>query len=357
MSNHSKLFSKGSEGCIFIPKIPCKNGPANLHPHHKTKLLLNNDRMNNEYTISQLISKIPRSDEWAITWYKKCKSPTYKELQETTDIEDCLITLSQEEKQYTDKSRFTLLQGEFVGDTSYQYVVKIMGYDILMDEVLFIKAFRQLIKCLEPLFIAIVALNKYMICHHDIKKENVIYKSGKFYLIDFGISFKYADTKKILPRMKEEFLTTRIYEVYPFEYIYFPNLSGREIKAEQEDIALKDYRKDHDLQYFVHHEIFNRDMDHIRFELLEDKLCKTNKPNHKIMISKLDTYSLGMLLPTMIYDITHDLSCDEKQMFRLLQLEEVKPFMDLFRNMTEIDYRYRISPEEAHRRYINLIGS
>ena len=49
------------------------------------------------------------------------------------------------------------------------------------------------------------------------------------------------------------------------------------------------------------------------------------------------------------------LGYDEKHIYHLLQLKEVKPFMDLFKDMTEIDYRDRISPEEAHQRYQNLI--
>ena len=355
MPSRSKLISKGSEGCIFVPGLPCKTGKINKKDN-KTKLLLQPLKStDNEYEITKLISKIPNNDKWAITWSRKCISKPYKELVKVSDVKKCVMTA--EDTLVPDKTQYQLLQGKFEGQTSYHYLHSLFKESVFKDNSRFVKSFHQLVKCLEPLFMANVSLEKHKLCHHDIKKENVIFKEGKFYLIDFGLSFHYDDAKQILSRMKEEFLTSRIYEVYSFEYIYYPPLSQEEMVSEQEDIALHDFRKDYDLQGFIHQKLFHRDMDHLRFELLEDKLHKVNKPNLKGLMSKIDTYSLGMLVPTMFYDITHDLSLDESRIHHLLKLKEVRPFMDLFKDMTEIDYRKRISPEEADKRYKNLISS
>ena len=40
---------------------------------------------------------------------------------------------------------------------------------------------------------------------------------------------------------------------------------------------------------------------------------------------------------------------------RLLKLKDLKPYMDLIKDMTEFNYEDRISSEKAYERYKNLI--
>ena len=156
--------------------------------------------------------------------------------------------------------------------------------------------------------------------------------------------------------MKEEFNNYRIYETYPYEYIYYP-LNEKEILInEQKNIALYQNR----LNYYeiyepIHHKLFNIDTDNLRFEYLEDKLNNEDNIDITKLINKLDVYSLGMTILILFISICEDYNIKIEELIKLLKLKELKFHMDLIRDMTEFSYKDRIIMEEAYERYINLI--
>ena len=77
------------------------------------------------------------------------------------------------------------------------------------------------------------------------------------------------------------------------------------------------------------------------------------KPRYSDVIQKLDIYSVGMLIPSLIYKLGVEYDMYET-VLRLIQLPKVKPFMKLFQLMTNPDCNSRISPKQARALYQKL---
>lgn len=362
MNDTIKLYKYGGEGCIFISDIPCNNGKKNRknkktkkrnknRNKRKTKLLYT-DLKSGEFKISNMIKKKSKNYyEWSILWDEMCLSKEYKSLKKIPEIKKCFVLNSI--NIHKDNAKFKLLKGDFVGGSVGNYYARIFNKDST-DKKIFIKEFIRLFRSMESLFIGLVELDKLNICHHDIKIDNTIIENNKLFYIDFGLSITIRETKKMIDRMKIEFNSERIYPSYPFEYIYYPKLNEEEIKYEKDGIIFKEHRKDY-LYYkeVIHEKLFNRNMDHIRYNLLKYNSLK----NIKSLFKKLDTYSLG-ILPLSILIESYDINNIKIDiLISLLKMKEIKPYIDLLEQMTENNYRDRISPKDAYKKYLNLIKS
>ena len=356
MPTTSKLINTGSMGCVFSPNIPCKNKKEKRTRKKASKLIIRDDFLDKEFEINRLVSKIPGHERWTTVWFKRCISPEYRKLLKISEINKCLETKKDKLKNLNPKTSFKMLQGEFSGQSVPAHMTQLFTYYVFQNKKLFIHAFITLFKLLEPLFMGIVQLYENNICHHDITVGNILLKEGKFILIDYGLSFQMNQTKDVLKRMKKEFMNDRIYEAYPFEYIYYP-INDTYTIEEQENIALKYYRKDYEnIHKVIHVNLFHRNIDELRFEMLEDKLMKINKSKLSELIQSLDTYSLGMLPLILILDCAGNLIINHSLLIHLLKLPELKVYMDLFRNMTTFHCKDRITPTEAQKIYLNLLS-
>ena len=90
--------------------------------------------------------------------------------------------------------------------------------------------------------------------------------------------------------------------------------------------------------------------------MLEDKLMNINKPKLSELLKSLDTYSLGLLPLILILDISDVLITDHLLLFRLLRLPELTEPLNLLRDMTAFNYKDRLSPVEAQKRYYNILS-
>jgi len=286
-------------------------------------------------------------------WDNTCISKDYNSLKKVSNVEECFIkadkVLPKENK------KFKLLQGDFIGRTSTNYYSTIFTKEVLNNKSEFINKFIKLFQSMSSLFLGLISLHKLNICHNDIKGGNIIFYKEKLYYIDFGLSLKFNESKSLIKRMKEEFNTGRIYEAYPFEYIYYPKLTEDEIKYEEEDIVFKEHRKDYEFCQYIHEELFGRDLDQIRYNLLKDEFHKVHKPNIKQLIRKIDTYSLGVLPIMILIDSCIQNKIDIHLLIQQLLNKELKSYLELFYDMTEQNYKDRISAKEAYDRYKNLI--
>lgn len=368
MDGKSKLFKYGGEGCIFIPELPCnsqkktkkrkkkgsKRKKDKKSTKRKTKLLFN-EIPSNEIKISKIIrNKSNNYRDWCILWDNTCISKDYKSLKKVSNVEECFTKADKVLPK--EKQKFKLLQGDFVGRTATNYYSTVFTKEILNDKTKFINGFIQLFHSMQGLFLGLVELQNLKICHNDIKADNTIFYEGKLYYIDFGLSLKFNETKSLLKRMKEEFNTGRIYEAYSFEYIYYPKLTEEEIKYEEEDIVFGEHRKDYEFCQYIQEELFGRDLDHIRYKLLKDEYHKVHKPSINQLTKKIDTYSLGVLPFMILIDSCIRNKLDIHLLIKQLLSKELKSYLELFYDMTEQDYRDRISAKEAYNRYLNLIS-
>jgi hypothetical protein len=80
-----------------------------------------------------------------------------------------------------------------------------------------------------------------------------------------------------------------------------------------------------------------------------------NKQDIVDLIDKLDVYSLGMLLLLLYNDLSISYDIPNQTLISLFKLKELKPYMNLLRDMITFDYRDRIDIHEAYEIYKNLI--
>lgn len=351
----SELLVKGSSGCVFRPQIPCNNSKKKRTKKRVTKLFI---KKNKEFKIGLSIKKIKNYGEWTILWDEICKSPIYEKLLEDSDIRECLLSQNINPDSLPPDYKFTLYQGVYGGNTLENYSKKIIKSNIFNSEKIFIQVFIKIFKLMYNVFYGLTQLNKHNICHHDINSRNILIKNNKSYIIDYDISLEITNLKKnkfLIDRMNEEYDGYRIYEIYPYEYIYYILNDKNEILNEQHNIALYQYRLNYYEDYEpIHIKLFNRDTDNLRFELLEDKLMN-KKSNINELINKLDVYSLGVTILIIFIDRCEDYNIDVNELIRLLKLNDLKPYMELIRDMTEFNHKDRISIQEAYERYKNLI--
>jgi hypothetical protein len=340
---------------VFRPNIPCENSKKKRTKKNISKLFV---KKNKEYDIGLKVKKISDHKKWTILWESICKSQEYAKLLKNSDINECLLSQNIKPETLPTNYKFTLYQGVYGGKTMENYSKTVIKQSVFNSEKQFIQIFIKIFKLLHNVFYGLTQLNKYNICHHDINNRNILVDKNKSYIIDYDISIEIKNLKKnmfLINRMKEEFNNYRIYEIYPYEYIYYHLKDKKEILNEQKNIALYQNR----LNYYeiyepIHIKLFDRDTDNLRFELLEDKLMG-KKYDLNELIDKLDVYSLGMSILVLFIDRCEDYNIDINECIRLFRLKDLKPFMELIRDMTEFNYKDRISIEEAYERYLNLI--
>ena len=74
-----------------------------------------------------------------------------------------------------DNTSFTLLQGDFKGITSSEYLSLYFSKNTFSNTDMFIKSFQSLMKSMEYLFLGLTKLYSHNICHHDICSRNIIF--------------------------------------------------------------------------------------------------------------------------------------------------------------------------------------
>ena len=180
MSN-SKLFFKGSWGCIFRPQLLCENSKKKRTKKRVSKLF---PKENPEYKMGLYIKKIPDNKEWTILWVDSCKSETYEKLLKNSDIKKCLLSLNINPKTIPKDYKFFIYQGNYGGLTLKNYSKKVIKSKTYSSSKEFIKIFLKIFKVLHNIFYGLKRLNEYNICHHDINIRNILVNDNKSFIID-----------------------------------------------------------------------------------------------------------------------------------------------------------------------------
>ena len=336
----AKILATGSSSCIFRPNIPCKEGNNKRSDDQISKIVYGkkSDRyLKQEKKLNGIIKTIKGYGNWALIYDKFCKAPSYDNIfKYETDIIKCM------DKYYEDEFNKTnnMMIGKYGGDTFEDYFI---------DHILKNKSLKTiekhmyiLLKKMEPLFIGLKALYDNKIVHLDIKVNNIVIHEGKFKYIDFGLSSKLSDNDHFEKRSSSEFNNKRIYLWYPMEYIYaYANDAEKYRELVKVNIDNK-FRKHYDRGVKIQ-KIFEVDFKkHIK-ELLEDK----TKIKYKELLSMIDTYSLGILIPFLFIDYN--------QTKYIKKSPFLKELFNLFAEMCEVNHEKRIKPDECLRKYYELI--
>jgi len=348
------LIGTGSFGYVFYPALKCEKQKS-VSNDMVSKLFFNNNskkEAEEEIKIDKMIKDIKGYENWAHIWTTNCLPKNYYSLiKEEPDIDECLnngdLTVSQ-----FNKNR-QMLQGTYAGKSFSEVFYHNFKPETYSNKKLFIKNFLYMMKLIKPLFIGLVEMNKKKISHNDIKADNIMIDNNGGKYIDFGLSAKYSNTKFFKQRSMSEFVCDRIYPPYPYEFIYL-YATEDVLKGEKSDKEYDIYRDLHERYQLVHETIFKRvGLKEYLLGLidraLEGKLIK-EKSN---IISLIDTYSIGILIPTMlaIFAKSHN---KLSQLKKILMEKEIKPFMKLFKDMSEPNNYDRLNPIDAYQRYLEL---
>jgi len=316
------------------------------------------DASNQEYDFNKIIKRQKNHKKWTILWDDICESPSYEKLLEDTDISKCFEKQESFPRIHRDH-HFLLYQGSYGGVTLDDYCKKYILKTTLINQTKFNKFFIKLFRLLKNIFYGLTQLHKHNICHHDINHRNILIKGTKSFIIDYDIALKInniEENKFLQKRMIQEITSNRLYESYPFEYLYSTLLDEKDILKEQANIeSYQNIINYYELYDPIHHSIFNIDTDKLRFELLEDKLTKQNPLNLDELIRKLDTYSLGVMILIIFLDASERLNIPTGIIIKRFHSNELKSYMDLIEDMIAFNYQDRTTPEEAYQRYLNLI--
>ena len=335
----AKLLASGSSSCIFKPFIPCKDSSDKQTNDKISKIVYgkkSDKYLNQEKTMNNIIRKIDGYKRWCLIYNKFCKAPTYSNIFKNydKDILDCL------DEMYSEKFNKTnnMMIGDYGGITFEDYfednILKHKSVKTINREIYI------LFKKMAPLFIGLDELNKNKLVHLDIKVNNIVLHDNVFKYIDFGLSCKLNDKVHLETRSKSEFYGKRYYLWYPIEYI-FSNANKSDLDYELSKLNADKTRKHFEKGGKIH-KLFNRD-----FEADIRNNIKDRKINKNELYSKIDTYSLGLLIPYLFvdYGITKYIN----------KSDFLKELFSFFSEMCDPDYEKRITPIMCLNKYYSLL--
>ena len=348
-----KLIGEGSKTCIFQPNLPCINSDIDISDDKVSKVFLTNKVTHNldeEISFNKKISKLPKSDKWAVTLFNRCNVGNYAEiLKIEKDIKKCL------ENQKISINDFNknkiMLYGLYGGIDMYDHVDKFFNnFDA--------KIIFDFFKKTHSLFYGLHIMNKNNILHYDIKGGNMVYSDNKYKYIDFGISTTFDNISKIKKRALKEYNTNRIYEYYPYELFYvFINKNNISKELRKKPFA---NRKHHEHLEYIHNVAFNRNINN---EIMENiKAIKNNKIKRTKVIKSIDIYSLGITLINILidrinkYSYVENINENKKIINKILYHPTLLPITKLLKRMTEISCNQRIEPYDALKELENILN-
>ena len=365
------MINSGGQGCIFEPAIPCYNKTHKTHKTHKTKeskkdrkrpkrknqrtvskVSFNEKSTLREMTIDDLVRKIPDHESWAILWDQLCETPAYRKLVKRSDIKKCL------DKKHIDRkpeSRFPMLVGPFGGHTIYEMGQAQLKKSTFKTQVAFDTVLGKLLGTMKSLFEGLVSLHTHKICHGDLSVRNVLVKDNKAYMIDFGLAYRYSNKSYLKKRVSFMRDIDKTYDPYPYEYILY-SATRKQLQEELEDATNEDFRKGHEDYIRFHEVVLGRTSVSKELEDYLDRRIKgtIKKPSLDTLVQDLDTYSLGILIPTLLHDIALDLGVSFKTLKQRCQKSNHKDFFALCYDMTEFLSSERLSVKESLSKFTSI---
>ena len=361
--SYHKMINSGGQGCIFEPAIPCYRKTKNKDKKAKTdrkrknqrtgsKVSLNSKSTEREMTIDDLVRKIPDHTSWSILWDQFCETPPYQGLAKASDIKKCLDKKDVPRKP---KSRFPMLVGPFGGQTIYEMGQAKLKKSVFKTQGSFDAVLKKLLGTMDPLFEGLVSLSKHQICHGDLSVRNVLVKDNRSHMIDFGLAYRYAN--KAYQKKRVSFMRSidKTYDPYSYEYILYSS-THKQLQEELKDMSNEDYREGHEDYVRFHEVVLGRSSANEELEdYLEKRIQGTIKnPSLSTLVHNLDTYSLGILIPTLLHDIAHDLGISFKTLRTRCQQSKHKEFFALCRDMTEFSSSDRLSVEDSLQKFQSI---
>jgi len=335
------LLATGSSSCIFRPSIPCR-GSKKFNKDSISKIVHGSKAdkyFQKEKQMAILLKNIKGYKKWCIIYDNFCQPPKYVNIfKYDKTILDCKSDSYEDIFDETSK----MMIGKYGGITFEDYFISIFPFGIKHKQ-FEINIYKLLVK-MKQLFIGLNEIYHNKLIHLDIKYNNIVLDGSQFKYIDFGLSSELSDIEHFKNRGLSEFNNNRLYLWYPSEYIY------SNIDNEQQYLDLLKFNGGKDRKHFNEaidiHTYFNRSLNSQVKQLLTKDNYTTDE-DYKELISMIDIYSLGIMIPFLFHE--YDLIKHVSKSKFLTQLFE------MFKKMCELNYKDRIKPSECLKQYNSLI--
>ena len=248
-----------------------------------------------------------------------------------------------------------MLVGPFGGQTIYDYSKAKFKKSTFQSQKEFDRILGSVLSTMKPLFEGLVSLNKYKLCHGDLSVRNILIKDNQTYMIDFGLAFRYSNTSYLKERSHFIYRLDRTYDPYPYEFTLY-SATKKQLKDDLKYLRNKTYREGHDDYIRLNQHILNQPHANQQLEkYIQDRINGTiRKPSLGTIAKTLDTYSLGILVPTLLHDIALITEIPFKTLEKRCHKSTHKEFFQLCRNMTEFLASDRISPEDSLEQFTSI---
>lgn len=202
------FVASGSYGCVFRPHLACKGKhPLSSKKGTVGKVFEDHSEFENEREMFEKVRQIDPHGLFTLPLLGECE--TRDRPRRSDRIEDCPLI---------DMSRSTSYDQLIIPDGGISLSAK------CQDKPLSRSTFWRMVPLLVPILEGLVTLKGHGQVHQDIKPENIMYKKGRLYLIDFGIM---SEAKKIY--IHGNGMLGADYPYFPPEYKLFSAPKGQAV--------------------------------------------------------------------------------------------------------------------------------
>ena len=319
-------IAHGTYGCVFRPAVSC-NAPDKKHKGTVAKLFRKDHHAQLEVDVQQLVHDIDPQHKFTVPLVESCYVPVkkYRQLYKCSNWS----------------------RDERYRQTVLQLVYNDGGMEIYDAASMF--PFERILIAFRPIFDGLVTLQRHNICHLDIKPANIVYnlRSKKCALIDFGLAMPFHEV------YDQQHILEFAYPYYPPEF-RVAAFSPTAIRQETYKNWIKCVRRVrthfavdeniHDLVRPLLH--IGREKDQVK-EMLK-QYTYNSRAEH---VHKVDVYMLGSTLLEIMAVATYH----QKILLHKDNIPMYSSFVQLLLDMTRLNPKYRITPMQAKKRYLEIV--
>lgn len=317
MQQGGKYIASGVYGCTFYPHLKCKE--ISNKKHTIGKVFSEQDNHDVELQIMNQIKKdIDPMNKFTVPFHGSCHVHYYRQT-------DGASTCKHLDQANPHKHQQLL----------YEYGGKPLSSKL--GQLGSIKKFVSILPSFIPLFEGLIKFNTYKIVHLDLKMDNLLLNKSKLYLIDFGMMQSERDI------YVSQNIHTLLHDClwYPpeFKAYLLKKSSGFETLFKRVTDNFQGSNQDVAKSLTT---VLKADVRGDLYSFFKDDVPKKD---YKKYASKIDVYSLGMLLFKLyLWSGFHKKTYKR----RTVNLTIKEKTIELLKGMVHFDPRLRLTPTKAH---------